>query len=76
MRTEFDRLEVAHGKFVLYSRKDGQGTSKLVESIFGFREFSAETVGFSVVKSIMTGKFHLFPLSKSLEYLVHKTGDF
>ena len=59
----FDRLELAHGKFVLYSRKNGSGRAKTVESISGYREYSAEDIGFSVVKSVkILGKVSFAPV--------------
>ena len=59
----FERLELAHGEFVLYSRKNGSGRAKTVESISGYREYSAEDIGFSVVKSVkILGKVSFAPV--------------
>ena len=49
---KLDRVEVAHVTFVLYSRLDGRGQSKLVDSISGPKEVSAEDVDLPSVKSI------------------------
>ena len=66
-KMKFERLELAHGEFVLYSGRNGKGTSKLVFSS-GDREYSVEEIGFSVVKSVKMGRgevsFHL-PRQKS-----------
>ena len=53
---KLDRVEVAHVSFVLYSKLDGRGESKPVDSISGLNEFFAETVGMSFVKSVKIGK--------------------
>merc|ERR1712154_609680 len=49
---KLDRVEVAHVSFVLYSRLDGQGESKPVDSISGPKDVSAEDVDLPSVKSI------------------------
>merc|ERR1712241_111955 len=49
---QLDRVEVAHVRFVLYNKLDGLGKSKLVDSISGSGEVSAEDVDLPSVKSI------------------------
>ena len=51
---KFVRIELAHAKFVLWSRRNGRGMSKPVNSISGYSEY--KKIGFSKVKSVTKGK--------------------
>merc|ERR1712154_265825 len=55
LRLELDRIEVRHGSFMFYSRKDGRGASMFLDSIYGVRELAKEEIGFTVksVRSVV-----------------------
>ena len=55
-RLKMVRIEVAHGRFVLYRGLNGRGRSWHVDSTSGLTENSAGEVGLSHVKSVKTGK--------------------
>ena len=55
-RMKMVRIEVAHGRFVLYRGLNGRGRSWHVDSTSGLTEYSAGEVGLSHVKSVKTGK--------------------